>query len=380
MMLRVLPHLALAVTEEQVRKRKRVVMLVPGLVAFVVYRVAKVVLPLSEPLVLLGLSGLLSAATAVWAYRIGRDAAWTTAWKEDGLRLMLWLTGWVGVTWGILLSLMVLALLKIFLQYDFLQHPDGPAMMALIIACTSVARDAFEIGHVRRLQRKGDPVLTFPDGAALRALFREEPAQLAWWTVVAAGVGAILSLGLAEAGESGRSELAQLMAVSFVAGSVALWAYLAGDQRLRRELPGRGHGLWSASVARLRALGWGQVFGFWWWPGVAFAATYYLILAGGASYVLHLDLRQGIVQGLIAAGVAGIMALDSYYLGCRRALDDQIRRTVPESILRCPFVLGILSKSRSSGTAGEGNAFGSPAADMLRPGRAAEEQESMGYK
>ncbi|MGH7166506.1 MAG: hypothetical protein ACREIS_13395, partial [Nitrospiraceae bacterium] len=267
MALRVLPNLTLAVTEEQVRKRKRVVMLVPGLVAFAVYRAVKVAIPLSEPLVLLGLSGLLSAATAVWAYRIGRDAGLATAWKEDGLRLMLWLTGWVGVTWGVLLSLMVLALLKVFLHYDFLQHPDGPAMMALIIACTSVARDAFEIGHVRRLQRNGDPVLTFPDGAALRALLREEPARLIQWTVAAAASGAILSLGLAQGGEIGRSELGQLVAVSLVAGSLAVWAYLAGEQRPRREAPDRGLGQRGEWVARLRALGWAQVFRFWWWPG-----------------------------------------------------------------------------------------------------------------
>ncbi len=353
MALRVLPNLTLAVTEEQVRKRKRVVMLVPGLVAFAVYRVAKVMIPLSEPLVLLGVSGLLSATTAIWAYRIGRDAGLTTAWKEDGPRLLLWLTGWVGITWGILLSLMVLALLKVFLNYDFLQHPDGPAMMALIIACTSVARDAFEIGHVRRLQRNGAPVLTFPDGAALRALFREEPARLIQWTVVAAAGGAILSQGAALTGEVGRSELGQLVAVSLVAGSLAVWAYLAGEQRPHCERPDRGHGQRSDWVVKLRALGWAQVFRFWWWPGLAFAATYYLVLMGGTSFVLHLDPGHGMVQGLMAAGVAGIMALDGYYLGYRRAVDDRVQQTVPPSVLRCPFVLGILSRT-GRGTSGSG--------------------------
>ena len=342
MMLRVLPNLTLAVTEEQVRKRKRLVMLVPGLVAFAVYRVAKVVLPLSSPLILLGVSGLLSAATAIWAYRMGRGAGLTAAWKEDGPRLLLWLTGWVGITWGILLSLMVLALLKVLLNYDFLQHPDGPAMMALIIACTSVARDAFEIGHVRRLQRNGDPVLTFPDGSALRALLREQPAPLVLWAVAAAAGGAVLSLGAAHAGTIGRSQLGQLLAVSLIGGSAALWAYLSGERRAG------GPVRLSQWPARLRTLGWAQVFRFWWWPGLAFAATYYLALAGGTLFVLHLEPGQGMVEGLVAAAVAGLMALDGYYLGYRRALEDQVRRVVPESILRCPFVLGILSKTRGT--------------------------------
>ena len=51
--LRVLPSLSLAVTENSVRKQKRIVMFVLGLVAFAVYRLAKLLLPLSEPIVLL---------------------------------------------------------------------------------------------------------------------------------------------------------------------------------------------------------------------------------------------------------------------------------------------------------------------------------------
>jgi lipopolysaccharide export LptBFGC system permease protein LptF len=58
MALRVLPSLSLAVTEHSVRKKKRIVMFVPGLVAFAVYRAAKLLLPLSEPIVLLAVSGL----------------------------------------------------------------------------------------------------------------------------------------------------------------------------------------------------------------------------------------------------------------------------------------------------------------------------------
>ncbi|MDH4194806.1 MAG: hypothetical protein OEV70_11730, partial [Nitrospirota bacterium] len=70
--LRVLPQLNALVTDPPVRKRKRLVMLVPGLVAFGIYRLFKQVLPLSEPLVLLGFSGCISMLAAIWAYRQGR--------------------------------------------------------------------------------------------------------------------------------------------------------------------------------------------------------------------------------------------------------------------------------------------------------------------
>ena len=179
MTLRVLPRLTLAATEESVRKRKRLVMLVPGLVAFAIYRTIKHLVPLSEPLILLALSGLISAATAAWAYQIGRNADWATIWRQDGSRTLGWLVGWIGFAYGVQLSLMVLALLKIFVNYDFFLHPEGPGMMAIIIACTSVARDSFEIGHIQRLKQLGSQLVTFPDGAALRALYKEQPGRLA---------------------------------------------------------------------------------------------------------------------------------------------------------------------------------------------------------
>ena len=111
MALRVLPSLSLAVTEDSVRKKKRIVMFVPGLVAFAVYRLAKLLLPLSEPVVLLAVSGLVSLVTALLAYRVGRGAAWRKILREDGSRLLMWLGGWIGFVYGVQLSLLVLALL-----------------------------------------------------------------------------------------------------------------------------------------------------------------------------------------------------------------------------------------------------------------------------
>ena len=66
MALRVLPSLSLAVTEDAVRKQKRIVMFVPGVVAFGIYRLAKQLLPLTEPTVLLTVSGMVGLSPPCW--------------------------------------------------------------------------------------------------------------------------------------------------------------------------------------------------------------------------------------------------------------------------------------------------------------------------
>jgi hypothetical protein len=308
-------------------------MLVSGLVAFGLYRLVKHVNPLSDPVTLLGVSGLISALAAAGSYRVGRRASFAMMWREDGMRRLSWLIGWIGFVYGVQLSLMVLALLKILVNYDFLLHPDGPAMMAIIIACTSAARDAFEIGHVRKLQQTGRPVLTFPDGASLRVLFHEEPVRLLQWSLVGGAICALFASVMSTLGESGRSDIGQLVTVTAVAGTVALWAYLAGEQQTG--------GLW----ARLGEVGLVELFRFWWWPGLAFAATYYLVLAGVVMFLFRVDGMGGTGQVVMAGLVATIMALYGYYLGYRRFHEDRIQQAVPASLLRCPFVMGILSKN-----------------------------------
>ncbi len=340
MALRVLPSLALAVTAEPVRRRKRIVMLVPGLVAFAIYRLAKSVVPLSDAVTLLAVSGLVSAVTAFWAYRRGRQASLAQVWREDGLRRVAWLIGWIGFVYGVQLSLMVLALLKILVQYDFLQHPDGPAMMAIIIACTSVARDAFEIGHVRLLQRQGEPVMTFPDGASLRDAVGAQPGQLARWALLPAVGGAAWAVALGGIHDLAATALAQLILVTLFAGSLAVWAHSAGEQR---------SGGWTAVVS---GAGWLEVFRYWWWPGLAFAATYYLSWAGLVLLVAQADVSGSLMRGAIAGAVAGMMTAYCYYLGHRRHVENQLQQIVPPSLLRCPFVMGILSKQSNLGQGG----------------------------
>ncbi len=344
--LRVLPSLTVPVTEPEVRKRKRLVMLVPGLVAFAIYRAAKLFVPLSDAPVLLVLSGLVCAGTAAWAYRRGRKISWAGAWSEDGRRRWGWVVGWVGFVYGVQLSLLVLALLRVLAGYDYLLHPDGPAMMALIIACTSVARDAFEIGHLRQRQQSGEGLVMFPDGTPFRAFLREQPARALQWLVVAGGGAGVLMLMAWHAVGAFRSEVIPFALVTLFGGTITVIGYLAGARPDLR---------WPARVAQS---GWRELFRFWWWPGLAFAATYVLVLIGALAYLCRCSVLTDTVTGLLAGSVTGLLAVYALYLGHRRHLEDRAHRLVPPALLRCPFILGFLTKSGSSPT---GAAHSSPA-------------------
>ena len=347
MALRVLPSLSLAVTEDTVRRRKRLVMFVPGLVAFGVYRLAKHVLPLTEPVVLLAISGIVGLVTALLTYRVGRGVGWETMLREDGKKLLFWMAGWIGFVYGIQLSLLVLALLWL-VGYDYLKHPDGPAMMAIIISCTAVARDAFEIGHVRNVALQGRPFPTFPNGVPLRQLLSHQTVQLTPWVVAGMVTGvAAASLGQVAAGPQ-MTAIVQLSAVTVVGGAIALGAYFGG---LRPQVS------WTAVLSQTKPA---ELLKYWWWPGLAFASTYYLVSAGIVVFVLR---QPGVPTGYaMAAGgiVGGVMALYGYYLGHRRQIEEQQGLSVSPALLRCPFVMGILSKS-TSGTAALSAAQGSKA-------------------
>ena len=330
--LRVLPSLALAVTEDAVRKQKRVVMFVPGLAAFLLYRAAKHVMSVAEPMTLLVLSGFISALTAACAYRIGRRLPFGKIVGADGLSRMLWIGGWVGFVYGLQLSLLVLALLWL-VGYDYGQHPDGPAMMAIIISCTAVARDAFEIGYVRFLQAEGRPFATFPDGIALRTLVRESGLVVVRWVVAGLIACCLFAAFMAPLAPAPVRLIAQVAAVTLVGGAVMLFAYFDGRQR---------NGGWVSAVT---AASRGELLKFWWWPGLAFAATYYLVLIGALLFPLRQANPAMNVLVASAGAVGALMALYGYYLGYRRDVEDRVRQEVPISLLRCPFVMGILGRS-----------------------------------
>ena len=91
----------------------------------------------------------------------------------------------------------------------------------------------------------------------------------------------------------------------------------------------------------------GELLKFWWWPGLAFASTYYLVLLGVVLYPLQQVHPSPNLLSAAVGLVGGIMGLYGYYLGVRRNVEDRERQEVPVSLLRCPFVMGILGQSRS---------------------------------
>jgi hypothetical protein len=341
MALRVLPSLSLAVTEDAVRRRKRIVMFVPGLVAFGVYRGAKQVVDLSDPLILLTVSSLVSLMTALTAYRVGRRTAWPALVREDGLRMLGWLAGWIGAVYGVQLSLLVLALLWL-VDYNYLQHPDGPAMMAIIISSTAVARDAFEIGHVRKLAVLGRPFASFPDGTALRELLRIRMRALASWIAGGLGLGGVMALSGGLFANGHWVAVGQLLGVTIVGGGFALCAYFAGLTPAGSWLDG------------LRRTAPSELLKYWWWPGMAFSSTYYLVIMGLVLFVGQQPSMAMTPAIIGSALVTSMMGLYGYYLGYRRQIEDQQRPQLSPGMLRCPFVMGILGKTVAtpSGQAG----------------------------
>jgi hypothetical protein len=335
MALRVLPSLSLAVTEESVRKQKRIVMFVPGVVAFGVYRLAKQAVNLADPLPLLMVSSLVALVAALMAFRVGRAAAWPTIVREDGPRMLGWLAGWIGAVYGVQLSLLVLALLWL-VGYSYLEHPDGPAMMAIIISSTAVARDAFEIGHIRKLAVMGWPFLSFPDGAPLRELVQLKATQLASWVAGGLGLGGLATLLLGSLfGSVYLQAVGQLLGVTLVGGAFAVCAYFGG---LNPE------GSWWESLRRTSPK---ELLKYWWWPGMAFASTYYLVVMGLWLFVVRQSSIPMVPASVGGGLVMGMMGLYGYYLGHRRQIEDRERPQLSSGMLRCPFVMGILGKTVS---------------------------------
>lgn len=333
MALRVLPSLSLAVTEDTVRKRKRIVMLVPGIAAFGIYRLAKHLLPLTEPMVLLTVSGIVGLITALLAYRVGRGSTWNNILLEDGRKLLFWMAGWIGFVYGVQLSLLVLALLWI-VGYDYFKHPDGPAMMAIIISCTAVARDAFEIGYVRKAALMGRPFPTFPNGLALRSLLGSHATTIGPWMFTGLLVGAVGASMGTFVDDPQAAAAVQLSAVTIFGAGLALCGYFGG---LRQSA--------FSWVNGLRETKPGELLKYWWWPGLAFASTYYLVVMGAVIFLLKQPGIPTIYALCGGAVVSSLMALYGYYLGYRRQVEERQGQSLSPSLLRCPFVMGILGKS-----------------------------------
>ena len=331
--LRVIPQLSAAVTERDVRKRKRLVMLVPGFIAFLLYRLLKDSLPLGDPFVLLAFSGVISTLTALWAYGMGRKEAFGRIVKNDSFKRLVWVAGWIGCAYGIQLSLLVLAMLALFVDYNFLVHPEGPAMMALIIPTTAVTRDAFEIGHLIRLESEGTRIVTFPNGQPFRELLYRDPLHVSQWVGGGLVAGGTLSFLFSLAGDWGMSGIGQAIFAMVVAGSMAQLAFLYG------KFPEQN---WSN---RLGSQSWWERVQFWVWPCLTFALTYYLVLWGIAVFLLNVSVNQLGLYATLAGMMCALMVGYSYFLGTRVFVEMQTQGGISAGLRRCPFVMEILAKT-----------------------------------
>ena len=334
MTMRVVPALTVAVTEEGFRRRKRVVMLVPGLVALALYRGLKVMAWHEDIVALLCASGLFASLVALTAYAYGRERRLVDVLREDDLRTQVWVALRIGFLYAVQLSLMVLALLKVA-TYNYHDHPDGPALMALIIASTSVARDAFEIGHVRLLQQQGRPFVTFPDGKALWALVTDRVDLWAMRVAVVTVAVGLVYLALTVVMPAGTTDLGQLLVTGVLAGAVCTLAFVQGLHPSLRTWEG------------LTRYSWRELLRFFLWPGMAFGWTYYLIADGAISFLLAVPEPPIWVRLLVTAGTAGILSLYGYYMGRSRWQEETLHVTIPPSLLRCPFISNILASKKA---------------------------------
>ena len=206
-------------------------------------------------------------------------------------------------------------------------------MMAIIIACTSVTRDAFEIGVVRQMEQWGQKMVTFPDGTAFRRWVQFEPVTLGRWVGLAVLIGIVSSLALTFSLEIGRNPIAQIILLSVILGSVALVTFFSSESK---------SGDW---WERAKGVGSFQSMRFWIWPCFTFAATYYLVQVGIVDFLVKSPLPNVLVHAGIAGTTAGLMTCYFFYLGRRKLFEGQSLDEVPENLQSCPFVMGILSKA-----------------------------------
>ena len=331
--LRVLPALALSVTEADFRRRKRILMVVPGLLAYPLYRALYFVNWHDDILALLATTGLYSTLVAIIAYRYGRERPWGDLVREEGVSRLMWVGLRFGFLYAAQLTLMVLAILKLVF-YNYTDHPAGPAMMALIIASTSVGRDAFELGHLRLLRQKGRLSLAWPDTKRFWAFLADRPVEWAVPVAVSAMAAGFVYGGLALVVPRAQTDVVHLLIIGVVTGGAGTLAYVKGLQP--------AVAMWD----RLSGYSWGELTRFFLWPGVAFGWTYGLILLGITSYLLLVPNPPLLWRVLMAASTAGLISLYCYYLGWCRWQEEKVHTGISPAVLRCPFILGILSSRK----------------------------------
>jgi hypothetical protein len=268
---------------------------------------------------------------------IGKPVAslFKESWRQDGTQRWVWLVGWIGLVYGIQLSLLVLAILQVFVGYDFLLHPEGPAMMAIIISCTSATRDAFEIGHVQRLAHQGVVIRTFPDGEALRKWIPQEIAVILKWGAFASLMGVAGSwVAVSRRIHWMAANNLQSLLVPVIVASIGMMSFYRGEALYTQDQKKRKPRTWLSSL-------W-----FWIWPSLTFSATYFLVLMGMTAFVFRVEQVSQAGFAAMAACTAMLMVLYTLFLGWRKTYEEHLV-AIPESLQRCPFVMGILQNSKT---------------------------------
>jgi len=208
-------------------------------------------------------------------------------------------------------------------------------MMAIIISCTSVTRDAFEIGHVQRLMHQGVVVPTFPDGEALRKWIPLEIGAVLKWGALATIMGIVGSWLLFRIGSIELQPMVQSLLVPVIVASIGLMAFFAGETLYAQDQKERRPKTWLSSL-------W-----FWVWPSLTFSATYFLVLMGMTAFVFRVEEVSQLGFVAMAACTALLLTVYTLFLGWRKSYEERLV-TIPESLQSCPFVMGILQKSKAA--------------------------------
>ena len=177
---------------------------------------------------------------------------------------------------------------------------------------------------------------TFPDGQALRQWLIKDVATLGKWNVAALLVSVMGSWGLWTAAPVDWQPLVQSIGVPVFVATVCLVAFLDGQGQLLRK----------SNEVSGRSIHWLSGLWFWIWPSFTFAATYFLVLWGVLAFVLQVtEVSLGRFLGM-AALTGLLMTTYTLFLGWRKSYEEQAL-VIPESVQRCPFVMGILQNSKA---------------------------------
>lgn len=336
MKLRVVYRAALASAGPAVTRQKWLLMALAGLAAYSLYKKAAALsIPVDDARLVLLVSGVAAAPVAVVAYAYGLGWPVRHLWRaRAGLLAVIGLR--VGVLYAWQLSLMVLALLDVIVGYGFLAHPSGPGLMAVLISASAVARDAHEIGTLHKMTGLTASRWAVPDGHGLAVLWGSrgslESGGLRRWVLAAACAGGLLAALLAPFAGGRWGGPIVLAATGTAVGVIGVQAYVAA-----RQAPAE----------------WRETLVFFVWPAFTFFCTYALTLFGAFRYVVmsHNPLSRPLTSALLSAASAGLLALNCWHLGVlkrqtRLAQTGQVQ--VPEALLRCPFVLDLISKQKQA--------------------------------